>query len=96
MKFALFDFFEENCVEIGESSWICDEREDLPPFDEETWPHSMMVMVEWRTSGNKRHRGKKFPAKVISFSGENQYTDITSCGEVPSRVLLLIFIIKFR
>lgn len=69
LKYALFDFFEENCVEVGESVWIVEDDLGLtlPPFDD-TWDTEELVTVEWK-KGSKRNAGKTFPAKVIRFSG---------------------------
>ena len=78
MKYALFDFIEEKCCEIGESRWII--GEDRESFDNNNWVSNKIVMVKWPKdfSSNKILKlsidpelvqTKTFAVRVVKFSG---------------------------
>jgi hypothetical protein len=68
MKYALFEFVEENSLCVGESAWICD-------LDEQ-WRNNEMydfdageVEVMWPRTGGKG-KTKLYSALVLQFSGK--------------------------
>lgn len=83
MKYALFEFVNENVYEIGETRWIT--GEDPESFVNTGWDTSKDVMVAWPTDFVKNNLSKKIVkgsidpskvhttkcvARVIKFAGE--------------------------
>lgn len=79
MKYALFDFVDEKCCEIGESCWIMEE--DPESFNNNNWVSNKIVLVKWPTEFSSKKIVKysidpervetlSYAVKVVKFSGK--------------------------
>jgi hypothetical protein len=94
MKYALFEFVDEDAedsgssIEIGESSWIADLDEEYrcnEKFDFE----ASDVEVMWRSRGKKP---QLYTAKVLKFSGiDNEYV----FNKYPKCILIESIIVHY-
>ena len=80
-RFALFEFEDDNSIDIGETLWICDIAEAITSIEEFDTEATVEVMWPSNSSAIIKHReGKKlkpipkdtkcYEAKVLLFSGK--------------------------
>jgi len=70
MKYALYDFFDENTIEIGLSEFIV--GKDPKSFDNGLWVFGDTVRVNWPRNGKKGGEITKCVARVKKFSGRSR------------------------
>lgn len=83
MKFALFEFCEDNCSGVGESMWMVDQDESS--FNNKDWVQNKEVLVRWPKAAtdyskwsNKNGKSpietgcetKTYAARVLKFNGK--------------------------
>ena len=83
MKFALFEFCQDNSCEVGSSKWIL--NEDETDFNNEVWLSNKQVLVDWplltkdyskwaKKSGkfalDSTCETKTYAARVLKFNGK--------------------------
>lgn len=71
MKFALYDFFEEDEVDVGLSEFI--EGKEITECTNETWSFAEEVFVLWPKHGKKGNAVTRCVARVKKFSGDYIY-----------------------
>lgn len=67
MKFALYDFFEEELLEVGLSEFI--EGKSTAECTNESWSFADEVFVLWPKHGKKGNTITRCVARVKKFSG---------------------------
>lgn len=67
LRFCLFDFFEENTVEIGLSKYIEVTDIHVETLNNEEWDFSKEVVVNWPTG---RNQTAQHVARVVYFAGK--------------------------
>ena len=81
MKFALFEFCEDNSCAIGESEWIA--GEDASILGNEDWEDDKEILVKWplereylkwsNTNGKfevDQTKARTYAARVLKFNGK--------------------------
>ena len=87
MKFALYEFCEDNSCAVGESGWIIGHDESA--FNNNDWIQNKEVLVRWpkfqkeytkwssknaKFSIDPECETKTYAARVLKFNGESKLT----------------------
>ena len=109
MKWAVFEFEDFSC-EVGESSWILGEDENL--FNNDDWFPSKEIIVKWPKDCGKLRKilpkesvcineveTERYPAKIVKFSGKYENRKQGFNNNRPARQVLelgkiIIFILQ--